>query len=86
MSGNYITNNDYKLFLICWYISHFLDYCDGMARITNNRTKILLRVDHISDLIKLQITLICLCVYHGNHKVWLYFSMFNIIYWIVKFE
>lgn len=82
-SGFFIIKNDHELFLICWYLSHFLDYCDGtLARITNNTTKILLRVDHLSDLIKLQITLISLSIYYSNIGVWICFSVFNIIFWI----
>jgi len=82
-SGFFIIKNDHELFLICWYLSHFLDYCDGtLARITNNTTKILLRVDHLSDLIKLQITLISFSIYYSNIGVWICFSVFNIIFWI----
>lgn len=82
-SGFFIIKNYHELFLICWYLSHFLDYCDGtLARITNNTTKILLRVDHLSDLIKLQITLISLSIYYSNIGVWICFSVFNIIFWI----
>ena len=63
------------------YLSHFLDYVDGtLARITNNKTKILLRVDHLTDLIKIQITLICFCLYYDSILVWLCFSTFNIIF------
>ena len=82
-SGFFLLKNYHELFLIFWYLSHFLDYCDGtLARITNNTTKILLRIDHLSDLIKLQITLIFLSIYYGNIEVWICFSVFNIIFWI----
>jgi len=82
-SGFFIIKNDHEFFLICWYFSHFLDYCDGtLARMTNNTTKILLRVDHLSDLIKLQITLISLSIYYSNIGVWICLSIFNIIFWI----
>lgn len=82
-SGFFLIKNDHELFLICWYLSHFLDYCDGtLARITNNTTKILLRVDHLSDLIKLQTTLIFLSIYYNNIGVWICFAVFNTIFWI----
>lgn len=49
-----------SLFCITWFISHFLDYCDGtLARLTNNKTKILLRLDHTLDLIKFSAVMYC---------------------------
>ena len=69
-------------FLVLWYSSHFLDYVDGtLARMTNNKTKILLRIDHMSDLIKIHITLISICIHYNNIGVWISFSLFNLIFW-----
>ena len=55
VSNLFLLNGHSELFLVFWYLSHFLDYVDGtLARITDNKTKILLRVDHLSDLIKIE--------------------------------
>ena len=73
-------------FIIFWYLSHFLDYCDGtLARITNNKTKILLRLDHFVDLIKLQVTMVSLCFFYKNNFIWLLFSIFNLFFWLGEY-
>ena len=82
VSNLFLLNGHSELFLVFWYLSHFLDYVDGtLARITDNKTKILLRVDHLSDLIKIQTTIICFCIHYNSLFVWLIFSTFNIIFW-----
>jgi len=82
ISNFFLLNGQLKLFLVFWYLSHFMDYVDGtLARLTDNKTKILLRVDHLSDLIKIQITLICFCIHYNSLFVWLSFSTFNMIFW-----
>lgn len=82
ISNFFLLNGQLKLFLVFWYLSHFMDYVDGtLARLTDNKTKILLRVDHLSDLIKIQTTIICFCIHYNSFFVWLIFSTFNIIFW-----
>ena len=82
ISNFLLLNGQLKLFLVLWYLSHFMDYVDGtLARLTDNKTKILLRVDHLSDLIKIQTTIICFCIHYNSFFVWLIFSTFNIIFW-----
>ena len=78
-----LLNNYTLLFIVFWYISHFLDYVDGtLARITGNKTKILLRLDHLSDVVKIQITFYTLSIYYNTLEVWSFFLIFNLFFWI----
>lgn len=86
ISSYFLINGFVIDFLIFWYLSHFLDYCDGtLARITNNKTKILLRLDHFIDLIKLQVTMVSLCFIYKSDNVWLLFSIFNLFFWLGEY-
>jgi len=64
--------NQITLFLITWYFSHFLDYCDGtLARLTGKTTKILLRLDHFLDLIRIIITFLFIAFYYKSDNIWI---------------
>lgn len=85
VSNYFLLNEQIIFFLVFWYLSHFLDYVDGtLARMTNNKTKILLRIDHMSDVIKINITLICICIYYNSIGVWISFSLFNLTFWFYE--
>lgn len=73
----FLIQKNIPLFIVLWYVSHYLDYCDGsLARLTGNTTKILLRVDHYSDLVKIFITFIALSYFYANSFFWLVNSIF----------
>jgi len=87
ISSYFLVYGNLKMFLLLWYTSHFLDYCDGsLARLTGNTTKVLFRIDHYSDLLKIFSTIIAVCCFYVNPNVWLagfififLFMMYNII-------
>ena len=69
--------NQITIFLIIWYISHFLDYCDGtLARLTGNTTKSLLRVDHFLDLIRIIITFLFISLFLNSITFWILTTVF----------
>jgi phosphatidylglycerophosphate synthase len=72
ISCYFLYQNQITLFLILWYISHFLDYCDGtLARLTGNTTKILLRLDHFLDLIRIILTFLFIAIYFKSDDIWI---------------
>lgn len=71
ISCYFLYQNQITLFLILWYISHFLDYCDGtLARLTGKTTKSLLRVDHFVDLIRIVITFLFISLFYSSNIIW----------------
>tara|TARA_B100001093_G_C26853209_1_gene1026120 strand:+ start:2535 stop:3170 length:636 start_codon:yes stop_codon:yes gene_type:complete len=79
----FLLNNKVTYFIIFWYASHFLDYCDGtLSRITNNKTKILLRVDHFCDLIKISLIFTFISLYYSIIDIWLLNTFFLVIFFI----
>ena len=71
ISCYFLNNNKVDLFLIFWYVSHFLDYCDGtLARLTGRTTKTLLRLDHFIDLIRITITFLFISLFYKSDIVW----------------
>ena len=83
ISCYFLLFNKIYYFLILWYVSHFLDYCDGtLARITNNKTKILLRLDHYSDLIKMSITFLSVALFYSTMTIWIFNTFFILIFFL----
>jgi len=83
VSCYFLYNEQIKYFIIFWYVSHFLDYCDGtLARMTDNKTKILLRVDHFSDLIKISLTFSFVSFYYSVVDIWILNTFFLVIFFI----
>lgn len=73
----YLYNKNVTLFLIFWYISHFLDYCDGtLARLTGEKTKFLLRLDHYVDLIRIFITFLFISIFYDSKIIWILCILF----------
>ncbi len=59
-------------YIIFWSINIHLDFCDGtVARLTNNITKSVLRVDHLSDILKLSFIILSAGIHYQNKHVWL---------------
>jgi len=83
VSCYFLFNKQITYFLIFWYLSHFLDYCDGtLARMTDNKTKILLRVDHFLDLIKISLTFSFVSYYYSSMDIWILNTFFLIIFFM----
>ena len=81
-----LRKNDITAFTIIWLFSHFLDYCDGtLARITNKKTKILLRVDHTLDLIKFSFVVFSISSFYGNEIIYAVVS-YSIIFSLLMKE
>ena len=77
VSCYFLYNNQLTLFLVLWYISHFLDYCDGtLARLTGKTTKILLRTDHFLDLIRMIITFLFIAIYYKSDYIYILTYLF----------
>lgn len=80
-----LNNNQLNLFLVLWYISHFLDYCDGtLARLIEQTTKSLLRFDHTLDLLRIAITFISLAIFYEDNLVWILTSSFLSIFYFYQ--
>lgn len=72
ISCYYLFNENVIFFLIFWYLSHFLDYCDGtLARLTGEKTKFLLRLDHFVDLIRISITFTFIPIFYSSETIWI---------------
>jgi len=83
ISCYFLYNNQITLFLILWYISHFLDYCDGtLARLTAKTTKSLLRVDHFVDLIRIVITFLFISLFYNSNIIWVLTIVFLSLFFL----
>lgn len=59
------------LFILCWFISITLDFCDGtVARMQNKVSKMALRIDHTSDLIKIYLIICSNAIYYSDQTNW----------------
>lgn len=70
-------------FVIFWVISLHLDFTDGtLARMTKKVSKSALRLDHMTDLVKLFIVFISLGIYYDTSIMWqlISFSVFTLLY------
>ena len=58
-------------FIIFWYLSYTFDFVDGtLARMTGNVRTTALRIDHLSDLIKIALILLGFGIYFQDIYVW----------------
>jgi phosphatidylglycerophosphate synthase len=58
-------------FIFFWYLSYIFDFVDGtLARMTGNERTTALRVDHLSDLIKIALILLGLGIYFQDLYIW----------------
>ena len=58
---------------VFWLIGYLLDFVDGtLARMTNNIRKTALRIDHLSDLIKIAILLLGFGIYFNDICIWIF--------------
>jgi len=61
-----------SLFVITFFASQLLDYCDGtLARKTNQISKNVINPDKFSDLIKIFLTHLSLSIYFNDKLVWI---------------
>jgi len=67
-----LANCKLSLFYIFWTLSYLLDYADGtLARLTNNIGKSALRLDHITDQLKLILIFLGFGVYFDDGTIWI---------------
>ena len=67
-----IIKNSTTHFMIFFFISQLLDYADGtLARKTNNINKSRIDVDHLTDVIKIFITLLGIAYYFNLKIIWI---------------
>lgn len=60
-------------YTVFWLIGYLLDFVDGtLARMTNNIRKTALRVDHLSDLIKIALLLLGFGIYFNDISMWIF--------------
>lgn len=60
-------------FIFFWYLSYLFDFVDGtLARMTDNTRTTSLRIDHLSDLIKIALILLGLGIYFQDLYVWVF--------------
>ena len=72
VSCYFLFNNQIAFFILLWYISHFLDYCDGtLARLIGKTTNMLLRLDHFLDLIRIIFTFLFIAMYYESNHIWI---------------
>ena len=58
-------------FIFFWLIAYILDYADGtLARMKRIKPKSILRIDHMSDLLKISFILLGIAIYYDNQIVW----------------
>ena len=68
-------------FTIFWFCSYILDFTDGtLARMTNNVRKTALRVDHLSDLIKIALIILGFGLYYDHKLMWVVVFVTNSLF------
>tara|TARA_B100000212_G_C27378025_1_gene535600 strand:- start:1919 stop:2638 length:720 start_codon:yes stop_codon:yes gene_type:complete len=68
-------------YTVFWFISYLLDFVDGtLARMTNNIRKTALRIDHLSDLIKIAILLLGFGIYFNAISMWIFLFVTTILF------
>ncbi len=76
-----IIKNSTTHFMIFFFISQLLDYADGtLARKTNNINKSRIDVDHLTDVIKIFITLLGIGYYFNLKIIWILVTISLILY------
>lgn len=85
-------------YLFFWFLSYIFDYADGtLARITKKIGGSALRIDHISDLIKISVIFLAIALYFNNILIWIltficstiylfYSVLSHEIYWTKKYN
>lgn len=66
-SSFFLLSNYYETYVYFFIFSLLLDYSDGpLARMTNKVSRSKLNFDHLSDLFKIFLLSLCLCVFYNN--------------------
>lgn len=82
---------NFKLFVFCWFFGSLLDFCDGqIARITGKINKTAFNYDGISDQIKIFFLVFSSAMYYNEYFYWViatllvflfpFFSILNVSY------
>jgi len=67
LSSFFLLNYSFKTYVCFFIFSLLLDYSDGpLARMTNKVSSSKLNFDHLSDLFKIFLLSLCLCLLHNN--------------------
>ena len=81
-----LTKGNLLLFCIFWGISYLLDYTDGtLARLTNNIGKSALRIDHISDQLKIIMIFLGFGIYYDCKEFWILTFLSSAIFLFYSF-
>jgi len=75
-----------ELFVLTFFISQLLDYCDGtLARKTNQVSTAIINPDKISDLIKVFFIHISLAIYFKDLEIWVlsFISLFLFLFYVI---
>jgi hypothetical protein len=68
-------------FILFWFIAFILDYADGtLARLINLKGKTALRIDHISDLLKILIIFLGFGLFYNDQTVWVLIFLSSSLY------
>jgi phosphatidylglycerophosphate synthase len=68
-----LSKNHLFYYTVFWLTGYLLDFVDGtLARMTNNIRKTALRIDHLSDLIKIAILLLGFGIYFNDTSMWIF--------------
>lgn len=67
-----LLNERLDLFFVFWFVAYLLDFVDGtLARMTANERKKALRIDHMSDLLKISLLFLGFGLYFDSAEIWM---------------
>jgi hypothetical protein len=60
------------IFLFLWTVSYLLDFADGtLARMTRNLSRFPIDIDHLADVVKINLISLGFCMHYSNQDLWI---------------
>ena len=76
-----LLNDRIDLFFVFWSVAYLLDFVDGtLARMTANERKKALRIDHISDLLKISLLFLGFGLHFDSAEIWMLTFISSTVY------